>query len=239
VAVADDTLRSLRFRQERQDAWLRLEQLLRKAEGGSARRLSDEDLVAIPALYRAALSSLSVARSTSLDAALIEYLEALCARAYFFVYGARSTLFERLGRFFARDWPRAVQGLWRETARIGLLMLAGALTAYVLVLHDPDWFASFVPESLVSGRGPSATTEALRATLYAASSEHNWLSVMATFLFTHNAWVSMFSFALASPFACRRRYSSSTMAARWARCSRCSRRTDLGFSSAAGSSFTA
>ena len=57
-------------------------------------------------LYRAALSSLSVARATSLDQALIDYLEALCARAYFFVYGARTTLGGRIARFFRHDWPR-------------------------------------------------------------------------------------------------------------------------------------
>ena len=34
-------------------------------------------------------SSLSVARETSLDRALVEYLESLCARAYFFLYGGK------------------------------------------------------------------------------------------------------------------------------------------------------
>src|SRR5262249_26449183 len=150
--------RSLRFRQEREESWRRLDTLLRKVEGGWNWRLalrifvpitnlflpirrsplSDEELVEIPALYRAALSSLSVARSTSLDAALIEYLEALCARAYFFVYGARSTFFERVGRFFARDWPQAVQRQWRETIASALLLIVAAVMAYVMVRHDPE-----------------------------------------------------------------------------------------------------
>ncbi|MES1158653.1 MAG: stage II sporulation protein M [Terricaulis silvestris] len=157
-------------------------------------------MIAIPTLYRAALSSLSVARSTSLDAALIEYLEALCARAYFFVYGARSTLIERIGKFFSRDWPRAVQGMWRETLASALLMLAGTLAAYFLVLHDPDWFSSIMPDSLAQGRTPNATTEMLRDALYSKPEDASILSVFATGLFTHNAGISLFSFALGFAF---------------------------------------
>jgi uncharacterized membrane protein SpoIIM required for sporulation len=194
--MADNALRSLRFRKEREDSWRRLEALLARVERRSAASLSDEDMLAIPSLYRSALSSLSVARATSLDAALIEYLEALCARAYFFVYGARSSLLERVASFFARDWPHAVRTLWRETLASGLLMLVGAITAYMLVSSNPDWFSAFVPEELNGGRGPGASTEALRATLYATSEEHKGLGVFATFLFTHNAQISIFAFAL-------------------------------------------
>src|SRR5215510_4813723 len=123
----DATLRSLRFRREREASWRHLEQLLAQVERRSANSLSDEDMVAFPALYRAALSSLSVARATSLDQALIDYLEALCARAYFFVYGARTTLLERIEGFFAHDWPSAVRVMWRETIVSALLLFAGAL----------------------------------------------------------------------------------------------------------------
>ena len=74
------------------------------------RALDDEDLLALPILYRGALSSLSVARETSLDLELITYLEGLCARAYFFVYGVRTSAGSRIGAFFARDWPRGDAG---------------------------------------------------------------------------------------------------------------------------------
>ncbi|MES1158848.1 MAG: stage II sporulation protein M [Terricaulis silvestris] len=195
----DDRLRSLRFRQEREESWKRLEVLLKKAERGSTRGLTEEDMVAIPTLYRAALSSLSVARSTSLDAALIEYLEALCARAYFFVYGARSTLGQRILGFFARDWPLAVQGMWRETLACALLMVVGAVTAYFMVLHDPDWFNSIMPDSLAGGRGPHASTQELRDTLY-SSEGREWLGIFSAGLFTHNASVCLFSFALGFAF---------------------------------------
>ena len=83
-------------------------------------------------LYRQALSSLSVARSISLDQSLIDYLEGLSTRAYFFVYGARGGLWERIGRFFAVDWPEAVRSLWRETAVSALCMLIGVVLVLAL-----------------------------------------------------------------------------------------------------------
>jgi uncharacterized membrane protein SpoIIM required for sporulation len=197
--MAELRLKSFRFRAEREADWLRLESLLRKAEGRSAAALSDEELLAVPVLYRASLSSLSVARATSLDRALIDYLESLCTRAYFFVYGTRSSALERIRAFFAHDWPAAAKAAWRETAVCAALTVLGAVAAYVLVMHDPEWFYSFVPGGLVEGRGPEATTQALRATLF-DSSHNQLLSVMATFLFTHNAEVAIMAFALGFAF---------------------------------------
>src|SRR5207253_6687999 len=80
------------FRAAREHEWARLEDILNRAERHSVRDLDDEDLRALPVLYRGALSSLSVARETSLDLELVTYLEGLCARAYFFVYGVRTPL---------------------------------------------------------------------------------------------------------------------------------------------------
>ena len=58
------TFRGLRA--EREAEWRRLEALVAICERKSPRALSDEDLMALPILYRSALSSLSVARETSL-----------------------------------------------------------------------------------------------------------------------------------------------------------------------------
>ncbi len=196
----DVTLRSLRFRKEREESWRNLEELLDRAERNAPSSLTDDEMLAIPALYRAALSSLSVARATSLDQALIDYLEALSARAYFFVYGARTSLKERAIRFFAIDWPVAVKDIWRETVVAALITFAGALTAYLLVSAEPDWYAAFVSTDMASGRDPSASTEYLRNTLYDKPDGAETLSVFATFLFTHNAQIAIFAFALGFAF---------------------------------------
>ena len=197
--MAELRLKSVRFRAEREADWQRLDRLLSKAEGRSAAALTDEELLAVPVLYRASLSSLSVARATSLDRALIDYLESLCTRAYFFVYGTRSSALQRIRSFFAHDWPAAAKSAWAETLICAGLTILGAVSAYVLVMHDPTWFYTFVPQGLVEGRGPDASTAALRATLF-DSSHNQLLSVLATFLFTHNAEVALIAFALGFAF---------------------------------------
>ncbi|MGQ0660376.1 stage II sporulation protein M [Sphingosinicella sp.] len=187
------------FRESREGEWRRLEAILTTAEKRSVRALSDEDLLALPILYRGALSSLSVARETSLDLELVHYLEGLSARAYFFVYGVRTTAGSRLASFFARDWPVAVRSLWKETLAALLLTIIGLATGFMLVEADPRWFEGFVPSELAGGRDFSASAEYLRSTLYHDGGADG-LSVFATYLFTHNSQVCIFSFALGFMF---------------------------------------
>ena len=150
-------------------------------------------------LYRQALSSLSVARATSLDHSLIDYLESLSTRAYFFVYGARAGLRQRLARFFQETWPNAVKGLWRETLVSLAITVVAALVGYLLVANDPGWFGGLVPGGLVEGRDPTATTAFLRSTLYHSEGKSS-LAVLASYLFSHNAQIAIFAFALGFAF---------------------------------------
>jgi uncharacterized membrane protein SpoIIM required for sporulation len=191
-------LKSRRFREEREADWRRLERLLIRAEREGAAGLDDQQLLAIPLLYRSTLSALSVARATSLDHELVDYLENLSARAYFFVYGARAHPGERIRRFFASDWPGAARALWRETLAAVLLIALGTAVSYTLVLRDPDWFYAFVPGAMTQGRDPTATTAFLRSTLYGGKDVP--LSLFATFLFTHNAQIALSAFALGFMF---------------------------------------
>jgi uncharacterized membrane protein SpoIIM required for sporulation len=191
----------LRLRAEREYEWRRLDELVSLCERKSPRALSDEDLMALPTLYRGALSSLSVARETSLDLELVNYLESLCARAYFFLYGVRTAPGARIRQFFARDWPDAMLGLWKETLISLLILLVGTIAGYLLVSAEPEYYGAFVPEGLAGGRDFSASTATLRETLYDRTAAGAPLAVFATFLFTHNARIAIFCFALGFAFA--------------------------------------
>ena len=197
--MAELKLKSQRFRQQREGDWRRLESLMDRVEKGSPASLTDDELLAVPVLYRATLSALSVARATSLDQALTAYLETLTARAYFFVYGPRSTLLSRFTDFLTRDWPAAVRNLWRETLASAGLMLLGIVVSATLTLQDSDWYYSFIDPELAAGRDPTASTESLRKGLYDGAGQDG-LSAFATFLFTHNAQVAILSFALGFAF---------------------------------------
>lgn len=181
------------FRSDREGDWKAFDDLLTRAEKRSPRALTEDELLSLPILYRSTLSALSVARATSLDQALIAYLESLSLRGYFYLYGARRGLGERIAAFFVHDWPEAVRDLWRETLSSTLVMLVGAVAAFKLVAADKTWFDAIIPASLAGGRGPDATPEWLRSTLYDGG---DFLSGFAAELFTHNTQVAIMAFAL-------------------------------------------
>jgi uncharacterized membrane protein SpoIIM required for sporulation len=188
-----------RFRAAHEAEWSRLDALVTRIEKRSIVALTDDDLLALPLLYRATLSSLSVARDTSLDRGLIAYLEQLSTRAYFQIYGVPTSARRQLATFFRSGWPEAVQSIWRETLVCVALTIAAAIVAYLLVRSDPSWFFGIIPEALSSGRDPTATAGFLRSTLY--DRQHDMLAFFATYLFTHNSQIAIFAFALGFAFA--------------------------------------
>lgn len=192
-------LKSRRFRMEREADWRQLEEILDLFESGKRRELSDSEIIALPVLYRAALSSLSVARAVSLDQSLISYLSTLATRAYFCVYGTRSHFLNRAARYFLRDWPTAVFGLWRETLASAFLVIAGVVAAFFLTNASPDWFYCFMPDAMAQGREPGASTAFLRRSLFHEQGPRG-LTFFASLLFSHNAQTAMLAFSLG--FAC-------------------------------------
>lgn len=193
-------LKSDRFRLEREADWLRLEDIVTRMEKGKARRLSDEDVLALPTLYRTLLSSLSIARENSLDAGLIEYLEGLALRSYFLVYGTQTSLGRWLGEFFGGGWSRAVRAIKVEIWIALLVMIAGSLVGYALVAADTDWYYALVPGNFSEVRVPGASEEVLRETLFGTENQDG-LGVFAAFLFSNNAQVAILAFALGFAFA--------------------------------------
>ncbi len=189
-------LKSFEFRRERERTWMELERLVARVEKGGVRGLSADQLARLPILYRATLSSLSVARAISLDRNVLEYLESLCTRAYFCVYGTKRHLREVLAEFFGRRFPAAFRRFALQIGVAALMMGAGTLTAYVLTVRNPEWFYAFVPEGYAEGRNPAASDDELRGVLYGYTSSAERLSGFASFLFTNNARVGLLCFAL-------------------------------------------
>lgn len=184
------------FRAEREAQWRAFETLLDKAERKSPRRLSEEELIQLPLLYRSTLSSLSVARSAVLDAQLLAYLEALSLRGYHYLYGAREQMGPRIARFFLTDWPAAIRSLWRETLVMLAVLAIGIVAGWRLVALDPIWFEAIVGE-MAQGRGPDASAGSLRQILYSSG---DFLSGFAAYLFVHNAQIAILAFALGFAF---------------------------------------
>jgi uncharacterized membrane protein SpoIIM required for sporulation len=189
-------LKSYEFRRERERSWRQLELLLDRAERRGVRSLSGDELMRLPRLYRNALSSLSVARSISLDRNMLDYLEALGQRAYLTVYGVRRHLREAIADFFAASFPRAVRAFRWHLLLATAFLVIGTVAGYLLVSLDSDRFYTFVGADMAGGRTPAASTASLREALYSDSHTDGDLAAFASFLFTHNARVGMICFAL-------------------------------------------
>ena len=82
-----------------------LKALVAKAERRGVGSLAVDELQRLPMLYRAALSSLSVARTIALDRNLLLYLENLSLRAFLMVYGPRQSLVEGARDFLFAGFP--------------------------------------------------------------------------------------------------------------------------------------
>ncbi|MEO1331467.1 MAG: stage II sporulation protein M [Pseudomonadota bacterium] len=195
--AAETAIRSARFRAEREADWRRLESLVDRAERRGVRTLDFEEARQLAVLYRQVVASLSVAREISLDRGLLDYLEALSARAYLAVYAPQESVEGVIGRFFARGAPQA----FRRSALALLLALAalalGALAAWLLFFDDETWYNTIMPGGLAAGRGVGSTREDLLEAIYGGEdSPAGSLGAFAAYLFSHNTRIAIFAFAL-------------------------------------------
>ncbi|PVB61230.1 stage II sporulation protein M [Labrenzia sp. 011] len=196
-----DLIRSARFRSEREADWRRLETLVRTAESKGLQRMAFAEARDLAALYRQATTSLAIAREISLDKALLAYLEALTARAYLCVYAPQERLGGLLRRFLTRGAPAAMRRSWIFILLGFLFMTLGALAGYMLYFENNDWFYVFMPSEMADGRGPNATTDSLRESIYGHDSGTSGLGAFAAYLFSHNTRIAIFVFGL-GVFAC-------------------------------------
>jgi uncharacterized membrane protein SpoIIM required for sporulation len=189
-------LRSARFRAEREADWRLLETLVTRAEKVGLHRMTYTDARDIAASYRRATTSLAIAREISLDKALLEYLEALTARAYLCVYGPQERIGGLVGRFFTTSAPQALRRSW-VFILIGFLCMAlGGLTGFLLYFENESWYFVLIPSELAGGRTPEASTGYLRSVIYDASADQSGLGAFASFLFSHNTRIAIFVFGL-------------------------------------------
>jgi len=191
-------LKSNQFRKAREETWRELEALVARAEKRGVLSLGPEELERLPVLYRATLSSLSVARSIALDRNLLNYLEALSVRAYLVVYGPRVRQLNGLWRFLTTDLPRAVRQARWHLLIAALTVLGGIVGGFLLAQANEDWIGALVPGDLAADRGPDSTAGELRKEeIYAP-----WpglaesFGLMASYLFSHNTLVGLLVFGL-------------------------------------------
>lgn len=194
-------IRSTRFRREREADWVALEGLVARVESSGGNRLSFDESRSLAALYRKAATSLSVARDISLDRGLLDYLEALVARAFLAVYAPQESLSGVIGRFWRIRLGGRSPFLGVDPDGFPRPSL-GRLGGGYAVRTGPGLVLRICSRGVGGRSGPGASTEALRDVLF--NTDGNLvaqLGAFAAFLFSHNTRVALFSFAL-GVFAC-------------------------------------
>ncbi|MEQ8709702.1 MAG: stage II sporulation protein M [Rhodospirillales bacterium] len=201
VKRASAELKSSAFRKEREHLWLELDGLVTRIEKKGLRKLTAEETLKLPMLYRQTLSSLSVARATSLDAAVLSYLEVLSTRAYLAIYGVNTGFVASLWHLLWHSLPTAMRQGAAHVSVAGAIFALGALVSYALVVGNPDWFYSFVSPEMAGGRAPTTSDTDLRAVIYDnAELQIGNLQFFTSFLFSHNAGIALLAFALGFAF---------------------------------------
>ncbi len=193
-------LKSQRFREAREDDWKALSGALDKVEKKGLRAFSIDEILNLPLLYRSAISSLSMAQSISLDRNMITYLQALCVRAYVYIYGPHTRFKDVAEGYFVRAWPGGVRKLWPEISLALLISVVGTVIGWLVCAHDSSWYDMLVG-GMAEGRNLSASVKDLKDTLGAGSADmKDHLPTMAAFLMTHNTEVCIGAFALGAIF---------------------------------------
>lgn len=190
-------IRSTRFRAEREADWRRLEAIVARTERAGVRSLGFDDARDLAILYRQAMNSLSVAREISLDRSLLDYLEALCCRAYLAVYAPQESLGGLLRRAIGRSIPQAVRRSGVSLLLAFLALALGTATGWLLFLDDPTWYNTFMPGELAGPRRLTSSREDLLSVIYDRDEQFlDELSAFAAFLFSHNTRIALFAFSL-------------------------------------------
>ena len=202
--MAELRLKSHRFRAERESRLAPAgSACCAKAEGRSAARAFGRRAAGgAGALPRHPVVAVGGARDLARPS-LIAYLESLCTRAYFFVYGARPSALERLSRLLR---PRLAGGgakaCWRETLVCAAMTVLGAVAglrpghARPRLVSAPSCRNGLAERPRSDRLHRPSCAHALRR----AAKHDQLLSVFATFLFTHNAQIAIFAFALGFAF---------------------------------------
>jgi uncharacterized membrane protein SpoIIM required for sporulation len=182
-----------RFVRERGPDWQRLETMLVQIERSGMRGLSLGQARGFARLYRRVSSDLVHAQTAALNAAVLDYLNDIVARAFAVVHASSRPRAKPLRRFFLVEFPRRFRAEWRLIALAAVVLLAGAATGAVCVARDPYALGALIPDD----HQHISPSERVRHEERGSGEMHgDSAAAFSGWLFTHNMEVSFLVFAL-------------------------------------------
>src|SRR6185295_7291849 len=182
-----------RFISDRKTSWERLEELLRRRDNASIRRLHREEVSELGRSYRRAASDLAIARAESRDPRLVNYLNNLVIRAHGRIYRADAQGTRRIVNFFARDFPQTFRRTWRYTA-----LAFGVFTLFCFIGFVGTW--KDIEFSELMGVPAGARERILQTKPHWWEELNKENQVGASEIFTNNIRVTFYTFAAGALF---------------------------------------
>jgi uncharacterized membrane protein SpoIIM required for sporulation len=201
-----DTLRPMDlndFLHQRRPRWDRLAAVLDRIERGGVGSLKSEEVEELFALYRLVSSDLNLVQTRTGNPAVVEYLEALVARAYAsLAVPKRSSFFSAWWMILRNYFPATVRAHGKLVAISASALIAGVLLGFGGVMANPEFEDILVPAEHMQQRPADRVAELEERertgqnTAATATSNINF----SAFLTTHNIQCTIIGFALGITF---------------------------------------
>ena len=174
------------FVRDRNDAWSRLESLVRAARR-RPESLGPQGVLELGSLYRSAAADLALARHTFPGDPVVARLERVVAQARTLVYSTPSRRVA-LGRFLTHGYWRLVAERWVYLAIAAALLFGPAFLAGAWALDDPASASGIVPDEYQSVTEPRPEGQDLGLTTEEQAA-------FSSQILTNNIRVSLLAFA--------------------------------------------
>ncbi len=180
------------FLHDRRPSWKRLEELLERAEGSGLACLNEDEAVEFGNLYRRTASDLNQAQTFVSGDVTVRYLNDLVARAYLLIYGKTRIDWRGMALFLVFGWPAVFRRyLPHFLVAVGLFAF-GAVLGFLASYYDKDVARPFLLPTDMQTIQPREEGQADPTPQMSTGD----FSAFSMALFTHNATVTLFAFAL-------------------------------------------
>nr|AGC71189.1 putative integral membrane protein [uncultured bacterium A1Q1_fos_568] len=175
-----------RYIQRNEPTWRRLEQLSRTA-ARDVRKLDEDEVTELVALYQRVSSHLSHARGQYRDPDLNARLSGILGEARVIIYRRRTSAIGSVMRFFTETFPAAVWGSRRYVAVAALALFVPAIAIGAWLYHSPSVLDAAVPPEM-----QQLIAESEFADYYRSDAAQNF----ASYVTVNNIQVAFLAFAL-------------------------------------------
>jgi len=142
------------FISERKEEWQRLESIKNKLRPGTFQRVSRQDLWDLGRLYFAAVSDLSVLKSSELardpDNEIIDYLNNQVASVHGIIYRTPRLTWASLRDFLITGFPQTFRDTGIYTAIAVAVFIVAGVSGLFLGLNEPSFIELIVPDNIIA-----------------------------------------------------------------------------------------